>query len=59
MKIIEVNYHDYTTGATSPIDTIEVGENFTVEDYISNCNDNMDEPWNTENGEIIFLEIDD
>lgn len=59
MKKYEVNYYDYNTGAESPVDVIEVEDDYTVEDYISDCNDNMEEPWDTENGEIRFYEIED
>lgn len=59
MKKYEVNYYDYNTGAESPIDVITVDDDYTVEDYINDCNENMEEPWDTENGEIVFYEIED
>lgn len=59
MKKYEVNYYDCNTGATSPVDVITVSDNYTVDDYIRDCNEYMDEPWDTENGEITFIEIED
>ena len=42
MKKYTVNAIDKETGAASPIDTIEVEDNYTTEDYISDCSDNWD-----------------
>ena len=42
MKKYTVNAIDKETGAVSPIDTIEVEDNYTTEDYISDCSDNWD-----------------
>lgn len=42
MKKYIVNAIDKKTGAVSPIDTIEVDDNYTVENYISDCSDNWD-----------------
>lgn len=59
MKKYEVNYTDHETGATSPIDVINVENDYTVEDYISDCESNMEEPWDTENGTITFMEVEE
>ena len=40
MKKYIVNAIDKKTGAVSPIDTIEGDDNYTVENYISDCSDN-------------------
>ena len=42
MKKYIVNAIDKKTGAVSPIETIEVDNNYTVENYISDCTDNWD-----------------
>lgn len=42
MKKYIVNAIDKKTGATFSIDTIEVDDNYTVENYISDCSDNWD-----------------
>ena len=56
MKKFEVDFRDYNTGATSPIDTIEVADNYTPEQYVKDCAAN-DVYWG--DGEIIFVEIED
>lgn len=58
MRKIEVNFKDYRNGATSAIDTIEVEDGYTPEDYITDCEINgVDVEDYRENGEIIFVEI--
>lgn len=42
MKKYIVNAIDKKSGAVSPIDTIVVDDNYTVENYISECADNWD-----------------
>lgn len=42
MKKYIVNAICKKTGAVSTIDTIEVDDNYTVENYISDCSDNWD-----------------
>lgn len=42
MKKYIVNAIDKKTGAVSPIDTIKVDDDYTVENYISDCADNWD-----------------
>lgn len=56
MKKYEVDFTDARTGATSPIDVIEVEEGYTPDDYIRDCEANG-VYWG--DGEIIFYEIDD
>lgn len=41
MKYI-VYLTDRTTGAVSPIDNIEVSEEYTAADYVRNCRENAD-----------------
>jgi len=41
----QINYTDPTTGATSPIDTVDAYEGYTAEDYIRDCRENADEDW--------------
>lgn len=50
----EVNFHDYETGATSPIDNIEAPEGYTARQYIKDCKANADDEWNQmlKNGEV-------
>ena len=45
MKKFEVNFYDYRNGATSPIDIIIADDNYTVEDYIRDCEHNADKDW--------------
>lgn len=59
MKKYVVYYKDYNIGAVSPVDNIEVEDDYTVEDYNQECQGNMDTPWDLENGEIIFEETDE
>lgn len=40
-----VEYTDPTTGATSPIDTIDAPEGYTAEDYLRDCRDNADQDY--------------
>lgn len=42
MKKYIVNAIDKKTGAVSLIDTIEVDDDYTVKNYISDCSDNWD-----------------
>lgn len=42
----EVNFHDYETGATSPIDNVEAPEGYTAKQYIRDCKANADDDWN-------------
>lgn len=59
MKKYEVNFTDYETGATSPIDTIVKPDGYTPEQYIADCKTNADDEWNEmlKNGEITLVEI--
>ena len=43
----EIDLHDLTTGATTPIDIVEVdSNNYTAEDYIKGCeNVGSDQEW--------------
>lgn len=56
MKKFEVDFYDYATGATSPIDTIIVPDDYTPRDYARDCERNGIE-WL--NGMFIFYEIED
>lgn len=40
-----VEYTDPTTGATSPIDTIDAPEGYTAEDYLRDCRANADQDY--------------
>lgn len=62
MKKYSVCYYDFRNGAESPIDVIEVDDDYTVEDYIKDCSDNdftgsFDEL--VENGEFKFYEVEE
>lgn len=61
MRKYQVDFYDKTNGATSPIDTIEVEEGYTPQDYIDDCDSNGC-TWSDMNGgndfEILFREID-
>ncbi len=61
MKKYEVNYTDYETGATSPIDTVIRPDGYTAEQYIKDCADNADADWNEmlNGGTVTLAEIDD
>lgn len=61
MRKIQVEFHDFNNGATSPIDVIEVDDNYTEQDYIDDCINLDDESWREffENGEVIFVEIEE
>lgn len=59
MKKYTVNFYDYNNGATSAIDTIEVEDNYTPEQYIEECMINdSDYAEMLQNGEITFEEIE-
>ena len=45
MKKYEVNFTDYETGATSPIDTVIKPDGYTAQAYIDECMDNADDEW--------------
>lgn len=45
MSKYEVNFYDPENGATSPIDVIEAPDNYTSDDYISDCLSNADEEY--------------
>lgn len=49
---------DRTTGATSPIDTIDAPVGYTASDYIADCDRNADDDWNwmLRNAATIILE---
>lgn len=38
----QVEFYDYRTGATSPIDTIEAPAGYTAEQYIRDCEANAE-----------------
>ena len=59
MKKYEVNFTDYSTGATSPIDTVTKPDGYTAEQYIKDCKENADDEWNEmlKNGEVTITEI--
>jgi hypothetical protein len=59
MKKYEVNFTDYETGATSPIDTVIKPDGYTADQYIKDCKENADDEWNRmlENGEVTLVEI--
>lgn len=61
MKKYEVNFTDYETGATSPIDTVIKPEGYTAEQYIKDCKENADDDWNAmlTGGTVTLIEIDD
>lgn len=61
MKKYTVNFYDYTKGAKSAIDTIEVEDNYTPEQYIEDCMINdyeFAEMLQIQNGEVTFEEIE-
>lgn len=59
MKKYTVNFYDYTNGAKSTIDTIEVEDNYTPEQYIEDCMINDSEYAEMlQNGEVTFEEIE-
>lgn len=41
----EIVFYDPSTGATSPIDTIEAQEGYTGEQYIADCEQYADDEW--------------
>ena len=41
----QVDYTDPITGATSPIDVINAGPDYTAADYIRDCDSNASEEW--------------
>lgn len=56
MKKFEVNFTDARTGATSPIDTIVAGDDYTPQQYLEDCENNGVE-WG--DGKIFFTEIEE
>ena len=61
MTKYEVDFYDYTNGATSPIDTIEAPEGYTAEDYIRDCESNADQEWvdMLKNGDVTLVPVED
>lgn len=57
----QVDFYDYSNGATSPIDTIEAPEGYTAEDYIRDCQENADDAWNEmlAGGKVELVKIED
>jgi hypothetical protein len=57
----QVDFYDYSNGATSPIDTIEAPEGYTAEDYIRDCQENADDAWNEmlASGKVELVKIED
>lgn len=55
----QVDFLDYSTGATSPIDTITAPEGYTPEMYIEDCKKNADDDWNEmlTGGKVTLTEI--
>lgn len=58
MKKYQVEFLD-ENGATSPIDIINVPEDYTAEDYIKDCNDNADPEWceMLKHGKVNLIEV--
>ena len=60
---IQVNFYDKTTGATSPMDTINVDADYTPEEYIEDCIANDTDGIYTEeyfsNFEVTFERIEE
>lgn len=59
MKQYEVDYTDHTTGATSPIDTIQAPDGYTAADYIEDCEKNAGPDYieMLKNGDIELIEL--
>ena len=57
----QVDFYDYSNGATSPIDTIEAPEGYTAADYINDCKGNADDAWNEmlAGGKVELVKIED
>jgi hypothetical protein len=60
MKKYEVNFTDYETGATSPIDTVIKPDGYTADQYIKDCKENADDEWNEmlARGTVTLIEVD-
>lgn len=63
VKIVkyQIDFYDYSNGATSPIDTVDAQEGYTAEQYIADCEKNANEDWREmlRGGEVIVIAIDD
>lgn len=61
MKKYEVNFTDYETGATSPIDTVVKPEGYTAQAYIDDCMENADDEWceMLSNGKVTLIEVEE
>ncbi len=59
MKKYQVNFYDYLTGVTSPIDTIIAPDNYTSTDYVIDCLKNADAEFNEmlSHGKIFIEEV--
>lgn len=57
----QVNFTEYSTGATSPIDTIDAPAGYTAEDYINDCKENADPEYieMLETGHVVLVEIEE
>ena len=56
----QVEFTDYRTGATSPIDVIEEESGLTPEKYIELCKENADDEWNEmlEHGSVYLINLE-
>lgn len=57
----EVNFRNFESGATSPIDVIDTEEGYTAQMYIQHCKENADPEWieMLEKGEVKLVPIED
>lgn len=56
----QVEFTDYRTGATSPIDVIEEEAGLTPEKYMELCKENADDEWNEmlEQGDVYLINLE-
>lgn len=60
MKKFEVDFYDYSNGATSPIGIIIADDNYTAEDYVRDCEHNADDDWceMLKGGRVTLVEVE-
>lgn len=59
MKRYIVWVTDAKTRATSPVDNIEAPEEYTVADYIADCQRNADDDWNEMLLKAMWIELEE
>ena len=59
MKRVQIEFTDFRTGAASPIDIVNVPDDYTEKDYINDCKKYADNDYNKmlRGGKVTFITI--